>query len=241
MDLARQAGFEGELHLSTLANVSFAAGPGPMDTTPLGCRRVVVPRELDIEEIKQMAAACPDRTGTGGFRSRRLVLRRVRALLLEQLYGREKRSAGPLRATLPAPLYPSAKTAERLFRLPGFESGRAGQGAGRTIPQVRAWKIEGRKKGPHYVYYTAHGLQMLRDQGQDPQVKKRRPWSCWSRPWAGPRPITIFCPSGLRTPSTPWRRRAPACWWARCKGPAQNPYIEPRQPLLAGGCAACGI
>ena len=42
----------------------------------------------------------------------------------------------------------------------------------KTVPEVSTWKIEGRKKGPHYVYYTVQAYKMLRDQGDDPKMKK---------------------------------------------------------------------
>ena len=41
-----------------------------------------------------------------------------------------------------------------------------------SIPEVATWKIEGRKKGPHYVFYTVKAYQMLRDHGKDPKIKK---------------------------------------------------------------------
>ena len=58
VQLVRQAGFSGQLHLSTLAAVSFPealrmiGSAGEVD-------RVVLPRELNIDEIKAMAQACP--------------------------------------------------------------------------------------------------------------------------------------------------------------------------------------
>ena len=50
--LAIKAGFKKELHLSTLANCTFPAGLKPTDL--LGFKRVVLPREFTIDEIKQM-------------------------------------------------------------------------------------------------------------------------------------------------------------------------------------------
>ena len=41
-----------------------------------------------------------------------------------------------------------------------------------TIPQIAAWKIEGRKKGPHYVYYTVAAYRLLRDAADDTSAKK---------------------------------------------------------------------
>ena len=57
-ELAKQAGFTGEIHLSTLANVTMS---GILQRLPktFGVHRVVLPRELDIEEVRKMAGACP--------------------------------------------------------------------------------------------------------------------------------------------------------------------------------------
>ena len=57
LDLARQAGFEGELHLSTLANVTHPAALKA--AASLGAKRVILPRELSIDEIKALSDACP--------------------------------------------------------------------------------------------------------------------------------------------------------------------------------------
>jgi putative protease len=57
--IAQRTGFKGELHLSTLANMSFPKGLA-LFAEKLGFRRFVVPRELTIDEIKIMAGACPD-------------------------------------------------------------------------------------------------------------------------------------------------------------------------------------
>ena len=40
------------------------------------------------------------------------------------------------------------------------------------FPAIRGWKIEGRKKGPHYVYYTVRAYKMLRDHPQDLLARK---------------------------------------------------------------------
>ncbi len=40
------------------------------------------------------------------------------------------------------------------------------------VPQVSSLKIEGRKKGAHYVYYTVSAYRLLRDHSDDPKAKK---------------------------------------------------------------------
>ena len=56
--IARDIGFKGDLILSTLANVSF---PEALNLLPksFGINGVVIPRELSIDEVKQMADSCP--------------------------------------------------------------------------------------------------------------------------------------------------------------------------------------
>ena len=64
--LARQCGYRGEIHLSTLANAGF-----PQALTwirqYLGVDQVVIPQELDIDEIRAMGAACPPGLGLEVF------------------------------------------------------------------------------------------------------------------------------------------------------------------------------
>jgi putative protease len=52
--LVKQTGFAGEIHLSTLANVSFA-GALRIVRQQLQVNRVVLPRELNIDELKTLA------------------------------------------------------------------------------------------------------------------------------------------------------------------------------------------
>ena len=56
--LVQQAGFSGEIHLSTLANVSFAKAL-TLVRQKLRVDRVVLPREFTIDEIKTVARGCP--------------------------------------------------------------------------------------------------------------------------------------------------------------------------------------
>ena len=58
IDVARQAGFTGSITLSTLANLTHPEAL--QQAKALGADRVVLPRELSIDEMRQMAEACPD-------------------------------------------------------------------------------------------------------------------------------------------------------------------------------------
>jgi putative protease len=163
IDLARQAGFSGELHLSTLANVThpeaLRAARG------LGADRVILPRELSLEETRRMDALCPEGLdleifvhgaqchcvsgrcwwssymgGKSGLRGR--CVQPCRRVYRQK--GREGRFFASQDLSLDS-------LARRLL----------------SLPRLRAWKIEGRKKGPHYVYYVTTAYRLLRDAPQD--------------------------------------------------------------------------
>ena len=55
--LARDAGYEGGIFLSTLANLTHPKAL--LAARLLGADRVILPRELSIDEIRQTAEACP--------------------------------------------------------------------------------------------------------------------------------------------------------------------------------------
>ena len=56
--LVKQTGFSGQVHLSTLANASFSRALQVVGRS-LGVNRVVLPRELNVDELKSLSAACP--------------------------------------------------------------------------------------------------------------------------------------------------------------------------------------
>ena len=66
VQLVKQTGFSGEIHLSTLANAGFSAALQVI-RQKLEVDRVVLPRELNIDEIKQLAAVCPPGLGLEVF------------------------------------------------------------------------------------------------------------------------------------------------------------------------------
>ncbi|BCS87728.1 peptidase U32 family protein [Pseudodesulfovibrio sediminis] len=169
LTLAKQAGFQGELHLSTLANVSHPAGLAL--AKKLGASRVVVPRELNLDEVKLMAEACPKDLDLEIF---------VHGALCHCVSGRCYWSSylggkSGLRGRCVQPcrrLYTQQKQRpERLFSCNDLSLDVLTKPL-LSMPKVAAWKIEGRKKGPHYVFYTVKAYQILRDNPQDPKAKK---------------------------------------------------------------------
>ena len=187
LDIALQAGFRGGLFLSTLANVSHPNGLA--SACSLGASRVILPRELSIDEIKLMASACPEGLelecfvhgalcycvsgrcywssymgGKSGLRGRcvqpcrRLYRQGGRIEAAQDTNGKRKSA---LRKERSAHFFSSRDLSLDVLvktLLP--------------IPHLAAWKIEGRKKGPYYVFHVVTAYRMLRDNPSDPQAKK---------------------------------------------------------------------
>ncbi len=212
LNVARQTGFSGMITLSTLANVTH---PGALETAKaLGATRVVLPRELSIDEIRQMGESCPEGLelecfihgalcycvsgrcywssymgGKSGLRGRCVQpCRRVYAQgpsLLPLFQRQAQQGAGE-------GAHPDRQEQRRGQRPQGREQPQARLGKGQSgryfscqdlsldvltrtlagIPHLVSWKIEGRKKGPHYVYHTVTAYRILRDNPGDAQARK---------------------------------------------------------------------
>jgi putative protease len=166
--VARQAGFTGELHLSTLANVSH---PLALSTLPaLGIARAVLPRELSIDEMREMAEAAPEGLSLEAF---------VHGALCYNVSGRCYWSSflggkSGLRGRCVQPcrrLYEHRGQKGRYFSCLDLSLDVLTK-ALLTIQEITAWKIEGRKKGPHSVYYMVAAYRLLRDAPDDASAKK---------------------------------------------------------------------
>ena len=209
LDLARQAGFEGEINLSTLANITHPQGL--QTAKDLGASRVILPRELSIDEIRAMGEACPEGLDLECFVHGALCYcvsgRCYWSSYMGGKSGLRGRCVQPCRRVYRqggAAAAAMAKQAEQQAR----EQGRNGRDGGRDmrrprpqrsnpgkgrdgrffscldlsldvlaktllhIPHLVSWKIEGRKKGPHYVYHVVTAYRMLRDNPGDPQARK---------------------------------------------------------------------
>lgn len=168
LDLARQAGFTGELHLSTLANITHQKAL--VAARQAGAARVILPRELSFDEICLMNEACPDELelelfvhgalcycvsgrcwwssymgGKSGLRGR--CVQPCRRVYTRK--GREGRFFSCLDLSLES-------LVSRLL----------------DLPRIRSWKIEGRKKSPHYVYHVTSAYRLLRDERDNPDAGK---------------------------------------------------------------------
>jgi len=169
LSLVRQAGYKGELHLSTIANVSFPAALDIIGEIP-EITRVVLPRELSVDEVRMMAERCTSNLSLEVF---------VHGALCYAVSGRCYWSSylggkSGLRGRCVQPcrrIYDQDKSRQRFFSCRDLWLDVLSKLLA-EIPQVSALKIEGRKKGPHYVYYTTAAYRLIRDYPQDRDMKK---------------------------------------------------------------------
>ncbi|SBV97644.1 Peptidase U32 family protein [uncultured delta proteobacterium] len=168
LDLARQTGFTGGVFLSTLANVTHPLAFKAAKEA--GASRVILPRELSIDEIRTVDATCPEglrfetfihgalcwcvsgRCWWSSYMGGKSGLRGRCVQPCRRVYT-QKGKSGRFFSCLDLSLDVLVKTLLEL-------------------PNIVSWKIEGRKKGPHYVYYAVTAYRMLRDEGQDPKARK---------------------------------------------------------------------
>ncbi|MFO7714899.1 peptidase U32 family protein [Desulfosarcina sp.] len=234
--LARQAGFEGQIHLSTLANVSFPKALGFVSRR-LSVDRVVVPRELSIDEIKAMADACPESMGLEAF---------IHGALCYGVSGRCYWSSymggkSGLRGRCVQPCrrhYRQGSQNARAFSCQDYSVDVLVKILGQ-VPKVLAWKIEGRKKGPHYVFYTVCAYRMLRDQGNEARAK-RDALDLLAQSLGREATHYRFLPQRPQNPIDTRRQTASGLYMGKVQGPAKNPWVVVRQALLPGDVLRVG-
>jgi putative protease len=234
--LVKQTGFAGEIHLSTLANVSFA-GALRIVRQQLQVNRVVLPRELNIDELKTLARECPPGLDLEVF---------VHGALCYGVSGRCYWSSylggkSSLRGRCVQPCrrrYSQTNGSHRYFSCQDLSVDVLAKVL-LSIPRVRTWKIEGRKKGPHYVYYTVCGYRILRDHGGDPQMKKD---ALQMLDYALGRSGThyFFLPQRPQNPIDLHRQTGSGLLVGKIKGTAQSTYFNTREELLPGDVLRLG-
>lgn len=169
LELARQTGLQADLQLSTLAACNSPRALQGL-RTDLGLRRIVLPRELTLDEIKLIAESCPGGLGLEVF---------VHGALCYAVSGRCYWSSylggkSSLRGRCVQPcrrIYNTSQGQGRFFSCLDLSLDVLSKTL-LQIPQIKAWKIEGRKKGAHYVYYTVKAYKLFRDHPDDPAAKK---------------------------------------------------------------------
>lgn len=198
ISLARDAGFTGGLFLSTLANVTHPLALA--EARRLGADRVILPRELSIDEIRALGSACPDGLdlelfvqgalcycvsgrcywssymgGKSGLRGRcvqpcRRVYSQAKTQATRQQAREGQRRPGEQAANASEPRLAKGKSG-RFFSCRDLELGPLVKTL-LDVPHLVSWKIEGRKKGPHYVFHTATAYRILRDNPNDPAARR---------------------------------------------------------------------
>lgn len=167
-DLAIRAGYTGEFHYSTLANISFQSGLKTMKSC-FGASRIVLPRELYLNEIKMMSRTdgAPDlEVFIHGALCYAVSGRCYWSSILGGKSGLRGRCVQPCRRS-----YAQGDKKEKFFSCMDFGLAQDVKSL-LEIEKVRAWKIEGRKKGAHYVYNTTRGYRLLRDSYENIEAVK---------------------------------------------------------------------
>lgn len=223
VELAQKAGFDRELHLSTLSNCTHPLGLE--SARKAGFSRVVLPREFTIDEIKAMAAATPDSMDLEVF---------IHGALCYSVSGRCYWSSwfggkSALRGRCVQPcrrMYGQKNQKQRHFSCMDFSADVLAKVL-KEIPGVTTWKIEGRKKSPHYVYYTVKAYRLLRD---DPKRKKE---ALSYLEYAMGREFTHYNLLSQRmiNPLEHGSETGSGLFLGRVKNPAQ-PYVITREALL---------
>ena len=282
VDLARQAGFGGGIFLSTLANITHPAGL--QAALKAGAQRVILPRELSIDEIRIMGEACPEGLDLECFVHGALCYcvsgRCYWSSYMGGKSGLRGRCVQPCRRVyrqggnaVPPP--PPSEDDKARF---GFQNGR-GQG-GRTpdrgrrpqerprspgkarsgryfscldlsldvlaktlldIPHLASWKIEGRKKGPHYVYHVVMAYRMLRDNPGDPQARKMAE-DILGMSLGRPASRARFLPQRSTTPTAPNDHTSSGLLVGKVAvTPEGQPFIKPYIELLSQDYLRVGV
>jgi len=234
--LARQAGYTGELHLSTLSNVSFPAAWKEIKNIP-EITRVVTPRELNIDEVKAFANECPPGKSIEIFVHGALCYgvsgRCYWSSFLGGKSGLRGRCVQPCRRT-----YDIKGEKNRYFSCRDFSLDVLAKVVA-DIKNISAWKIEGRKKGPHYVFYTVKAYQLFRDHGTDPNAKKDA-LGLLENALGRPTTHYNFLPQRPQVPVNTGQEAGSGLFTGRLKGSEKNLFLIPRHRLLAGDLLRIG-
>lgn len=229
--IARNAGFEGELHLSTLGNCTHPEGIAAAGE--MGFSRVVLPREFNLDEVRAAAQAVPDGVDLEMF---------IHGALCYSVSGRCYWSSwfggkSALRGRCVQPcrrIYDQKGQARRHFSCMDFSADVLAKVL-KEIPEVTTWKIEGRKKSPHYVYYTVKAYQMLRD---EPEKKKE---ALYFLDYAMGREFSHYnlLSQRIQNPLEHQSETGSGLFLGRVKNPDQ-PYFNTREELIPGDLLRIG-
>jgi putative protease len=229
--LAKKAGFKKEFHVSTLGNCTFPLG---LDTAKkAGFSGVVLPREYTIDEIKEMARKTPENMTLEVF---------IHGALCYSISGRCYWSSwfggkSALRGRCVQPcrrIYEQKDQKKRHFSCMDFSADVLVKVL-KEIPEVTTWKIEGRKKSPHYVYYTVKAYKLLRDE----PTRKKEALSYLD--YAMGRELSHYnlLSQRIQNPLEHTSETGSGLFIGRVKNPAE-PYFIAREELFSGDLLRIG-
>lgn len=236
IQLARQTGYSGKIHLSTLANVSFAAAL-ELFQKKIKIDRVVLPRELNVDEIKTVAMACPKDLDLEVFIHGALCYgisgRCYWSSYLGGKSGLRGRCVQPCRR-----VYSQNEQKKRFFSSLDLSLDVLVKVL-LSIPKIRVWKIEGRKKGPHYVYNTVTAYRLLRDNVGNPKIKKEALYLL-SQALGRTGTHYNFLPQRPQNPLQIDVQTGSGLFVGRVKGTKLKPFLTTRKELLSGDVLRVG-
>ncbi|RQD66636.1 peptidase U32 family protein [Desulfonatronovibrio magnus] len=233
VDIAQQVGIKSELHLSTLSNFHCLSALDQLKS--LNIKRVVLPRELNIDEIKHLASLSNIdlEVFVHGALCYAISGRCYWSSYLGGKSGLRGRCVQPCRRSY---TYKGSKGTYFSCQDLGLDI------LAKTlldIPQLRAWKIEGRKKGPHYVFYTTKAYQIIRDNPDDPRARKQ---AIGLLNMALSRKFTHynFLPQRPFNPIDPKNEPASGQYMGKTKGSDKNIFFTPWSQLQPGDLVRIG-
>jgi len=234
--LARQAGYQGELHLSTLSNVSFPKAMEQIKKIP-EVTRVVTPRELNIDEVRTFADACPSGKSIEIFVHGALCYGVSGRCYWSSFFGGKSGLRG--RCVQPCRRVYSIKGEKRRYFSCQDLSLDVLAKVMTDVENISAWKIEGRKKGPHYVFYTVRAYRLFRDHGKDPEAKKEA-LNLLDNALGRKSTHYNFLPQRPQSPVKTSEQTGSGLFLGRLKGSEKNTFLIPRQSLLTGDLLRIG-
>jgi putative protease len=235
LKVAKDLNYKGEIHLSTLFNQSF--GKGLSEINKIGIKRVVIPRELNVDEVKSLAKDCEGGLDLEIFIHGALCYgisgRCYWSSFLGGKSGLRGRCVQPCRRS-----YEQKGQRKRFFSCQDLSTDVLVKVL-KDVPEVATWKIEGRKKGPHYVYYTTTAYKILRDEGTDP-TKKKEALGLLAHALGRVTTHYNFLSQRPQNPVDTNKFTASGRVIGKIKGGAK-PFIIPREELLKGDLLRIGF
>ncbi|KIX15647.1 peptidase U32 family protein [Dethiosulfatarculus sandiegensis] len=234
VELAKQAGFQGEVYLSTLANLTHAKAMEA--AADLGVNRVILPRELDLNEVRSLSKACPDSLSFEIFIHGALCYcvsgRCYWSSYMGGKSGLRGRCVQPCRR-----VYGQKGKTARFFSCRDLATDTMVKEL-MSIPKVVSWKIEGRKKGPHYVYHVVKAYRLLRDNPSDQKAVKEAS-GLLAHALGRPRTKAMYLPTQPQAPAQPGAHTSSGLFVGQVeklgrKGKSPAFALKPRVKLFPG-------